>query len=469
MSPSTVLHLDLIAGKFEPASSAANLDGLFQAVRVDPLGKNLVIYFHGGLVGRTEALRSAQEVLAPAFQDARACPVFIIWNSDLLTTLTHRWTGIVQSKAFWRLVRRLSQFVAGAFFGELGGRGDDKLELPSLRDVPDDRSAESLDRYWRNFEAQFTPNAIRGLNETQQEQVQDELAHDSQLLRDIEDGMSSGSPFSREVLDALASERGERGDRVGVLTLASIGWRGWQIVQRVIERRRTGRHHGWHDTIVQEILRGIYLDNLGTAVWDALKQDAKDAFADDPAVWAGTAFLNALARLWQEGQRVTLIGHSTGALFIGEFLKAADTILPAGCQFNVVFLAPACTFTFLTEQLPTFQKRVRGIRLFGLKDERECSYWEVPLLARGSLLYIVSGLLEKEADTPLVGMQRYYLGKPPYDIAELKLAREYLQGNAVWAEADEGAGRRSNALTHGGMTEERCTLESLQDILRGGL
>jgi hypothetical protein len=461
-------YIHLVGGKFLPAGSSAELDGLFQAAQASPAAKNLVIHFHGGLVGEAAALQSAGQVLAPAFTQAGAIPMFVIWHSDLLTTLTRRLTAILQTKAFWRLVRRSTQFAAGAYFGESGGKGDDELDLPSLRDVPD--SPEGLEQFWRQREEKGPPNPVEELSKAQQDQVRRELEKDRALQGELQEELDAPTAplFSRDVLEKLAADGAEAGDKVGPLTLMAIGWKGVEFLHALISRRRSGRHHGWHDTIVQEVLRGCYLDNVGTAVWEAIKRDAVDAFAGDPAVHGGTALIEQLRRAWQPDLRVTLTGHSTGAIFIGRFLEAVDRVLPADARFDVVLLAPACTFQFLLERLAILQRRVRDLRLFGLRDERESSYWEVPLLSRGSLLYIVSGLLESEADMPILGMQRYYSRRPPYDTAALAAVGDYLAGKTVWAEADDGDGRRSSARTHGGMVEEPRTLASLQRILRRG-
>jgi hypothetical protein len=175
-----------------------------------------------------------------------------------------------------------------------------------------------------------------------------------------------------------------------------------------------------------------------------------------------------LKEAWRPGQRVTLIGHSTGAIYIGEFLKHADGILPPTAKFDVVFLAPACTFGFADGRLDVFKRRVANIRSFGLRDAIERGYWEVPVLYRGSLLYLVSGLFEDAVDEPVVGMQRYFDPDGPYDAAAVRRVREYLAGKTVWSEDVAQVGRKSTAREHGGFDEDAATLESIGHILEHG-
>jgi hypothetical protein len=160
-------------------------------------------------------------------------------------------------------------------------------------------------------------------------------------------------------------------------------------------------------------------------------------------------------------------------VYIGEFLEAADRVLPADKRFNVIFLAAACSFPDLHKRLDLFQRRVAHIRSFGLTDEVERGYWEFPPIMHGSLLYFVAGLLEEaEADMPLVGMQRYYGGAGPYVRPDIAAVAAYLdEGKRVWAghPNDLGPGRRSTAGRHGEFDDEDvATRESLAHILRNG-
>ena len=238
-----------------------------------------------------------------------------------------------------------------------------------------------------------------------------------------------------------------------------------------MKRYTQGRQHGLYSTVVEEVLRTLYLDNVGVLAWEMMKKDTGDAFENDVTQYGGTAFVAELKRFWSPGQRVTLVGHSTGAIYIGELLEHADRVLPEEAKFDVIFLAPACTFSFINERLPLFERRVDNIRVFALQDDIERDYWEVPFFYKGSLLYMVSGLFEAdEVDMPLVGMQRYYQGEPggPYDRESVNRVNNYLIDHCIWSVANHGPGKKSSSKKHGDFDNDTQTKESLTEILKNG-
>jgi hypothetical protein len=492
-------YLDLVAGSFF-GTTPEQLQALFTAVETSPNGQNLVVHFHGGLVSRAAAMRSAEEVLLPVYRAAGAYPIFFVWNSDVITTLTSDLEAVVQEKAFQRLLKRLARYVIGAVYGGEPGRSAASLEMPSPQDVPEDpaeladylrqeeqkrppRPRQPTEEQLRQMEKdpESIPDVI--LSPAQQQQIRNDLKKDDDLRRALQElggdqqdpaaaGRSGGAQarLAEGMLQEQMAEATSTGDRAVLSIPTGLLVKGVKIVARVTARFLRGRDHGLYDTLLQEALRELlWAGDLGGTVWGVMKGHTKTAF-NSGANYGGTAFLRQLKAAWRPGMRVTLVGHSTGAIFIGHFLDAVEAQqFPDAAQFDVVFLAPACTFAFLDVRLKVFQKRVRQLRLFGLKDERERSYWEVPFLSRGSLLYIVAGLFEDEVDMPLLGMQRYHSGAAPYDGEGLKPVGAYVKASRpVWAVADEEDGRRSAALTHGGMTEEPKTLRSLAHLLKGG-
>src|SRR2546427_9197331 len=98
-----------------------------------------------------------------------------------------------------------------------------------------------------------------------------------------------------------------------------------------------------------------------------MKQENADAFGVDGNVYGGTAFLDGLQRLWTGNARarIVLVGHSTGAVYICHLLRHADARLPADVRFDIVFLAPGCTFPLLADTLAQHAGRIANVRLFG--------------------------------------------------------------------------------------------------------
>jgi len=199
-----------------------------------------------------------------------------------------------------------------------------------------------------------------------------------------------------------------------------------------------------------------------------MKKDTADAFGGDPSTHGGTALIEQVRALGRRGQRVTLVGHSTGAIFIGHFLEHADRVLPKTRRFDVVHMAPACTFSFVHDRLPIYERRVASLRSFGLRDDLEHGYWEAPVLYNASLLYLVSGVLEDAgADTPLIGMERYF-DASVYTGAEVEAVSRFMQ-DRLWSVVDAGDGRRSAARRHGGFDREKKTKESQSWLLANGM
>ena len=144
--------------------------------------------------------------------------------------------------------------------------------------------------------------------------------------------------------------------------------------------------------------------------------------------------------------RITLVGHSTGAIYIANWLKHAGNYLP-DLKHDVVFLAPAINYAEFADLLAAQKARIGNFRMFAMQDalERDDQLWggdeEVPdgkdwrrFIYPSSLLYLVSGILESavmpdgtivdEPDMPIVGMARFFENKAVFtdkDFPEYRL------------------------------------------------
>jgi len=493
-------YLDLEDGKFS-GTNASNLQGMFDAIEDDGNANHLIIHFHGGLVSREDSLGMAERLL-PVYRQANAFPVFFVWNSDLKSTFKNNLDEIFSEKVFERLLQILGNYLVGKLVDSVGGRSSGKLSLDSMRKY--EKSRKELIDLIDEGEAEYESTLKHAdasedeleLSKEQIEQLEQILTEDTPLqeqqalilagLREqgvIENELgsrdasvpvrgSTSTLMSPSVLKEIAEEESDTRSATLAWTIAKHGVK---ITAKVLKRYWHGRDHGVYTTIVEEILRHLYLDNLGSLTWGLIKDDTEDAFDANPEIHGGTAFIGQLAKWWESGRRISLVGHSTGAIYIGHFLEAMDKALPAEAKADVVFLAPACTFDFLHDRIDLFQRRVTGWRSFGLKDEIEAGYWEVPGY-RGSLLYMVSGLAEGDSedsldqvDKPLVGMQRYFDRTDIYDSEAVVSVRRYAGDNCIWSEEDAGSGRRSSAQKHGDFDEDEPTLKSVVDFLSESL
>ena len=97
--------------------------------------------------------------------------------------------------------------------------------------------------------------------------------------------------MSQNVREELAREQTHLGARAGFFTAAVLVKYGIVILKRLIERFARRRDHGIYATIVEEVLRELYVDSLGALAWTLMKNDTHDAFGADAQVFGGTAFV----------------------------------------------------------------------------------------------------------------------------------------------------------------------------------
>jgi hypothetical protein len=116
--------------------------------------------------------------------------------------------------------------------------------------------------------------------------------------------------------------------------------------------------------------------------------------------------------------------------------------------------------------------RIDRVRSFGMSDELERLDQLVPVVYPRSLLYFVSGVLEAEADAPLVGMERFYATDGPFaadKLPDVETVRHHLgaDGRSVWSISDAAGGLASGSTSHGGFDDDPSTLKSVQQFVRG--
>jgi hypothetical protein len=495
MTVSTNYYLGLKNGLFD-ATSRADLDQLFQA----SLGcDRLVVHFHGGLVPPQAALATIENTLLSQYQAAGAYPVFFVWNSGPVAVVTHNLAEIWQEKIYQRLLQRVLQFVEAKLRQTPAQRGE-RLELADEADIAREvRQPQVGSEPFAHLDPARLPQD-ETLRPAEAEQFREVLEGDDRFIEEAEaiaNGLrppeeieqqrsarsgtvqaSRHTLMSPEVMEEIRQEAPSPAER-GLVSTSVLIKGTVMILARVIKRLAGRRDHGIYCTVVEEILREFYLANAGKLVWDLMKGDTADAFGPDPQRYGGTAFLDGLRQQWAGGHRprLILVGHSTGAVYICHLLKHAAASLPPEAQFEVIFLAPACDFRLLADTLTLHGDRVKAFRLFGMQDSLEAQDNLVPPLPLypRSLLYFVSGLLEDEADKPIVGMQRFYAGQSPFDAAaypEIEIVRRFLEatpGRTVWSEADAGAGLAAAARKHGDFDDaDPVTLGSLKYIIQEG-
>jgi hypothetical protein len=120
--------------------------------------------------------------------------------------------------------------------------------------------------------------------------------------------------------------------------------------------------------------------------------------------------------------KIVMIGHSTGSIYITQFIRKAQHLWTNGAaaeqRFHIIFLAPAVSYEDFDRLLMEAPDRIAEIRIFTMDDHHErmdkmlassvgaflqpiANYYD------HSLLYAVSGIFEPNPDEPLIGLDRF--------------------------------------------------------------
>lgn len=471
--------------------------------------RRVVLHFHGGLIDDTLGFATAER-LAPVYEAAGAEPVFFVWSSGLLETLRGNLPQILNESVFRTLLNRVTRYATGTVFREPGQRGGlwtGSVTTPSPRAVAAELAQVRVGQ--EPYARLSAPPEVPPLNEHEQRQIAAELSADVELAertreivnsvmpqdgprptptepvvaaRDILGGRAAAATLMSPDIVADLADRAATGERALVSTALMVR-KTVRVVAAVVGRFRQRNDHGLYPTVVEEILREFYVANVGAAIWDAMKRQTADTFtAADDEVRAGRYFLDRFAELLADGTRpeVTVVGHSAGAVFIGNLLDdlvrrraADDDPLPADFRLrDVVLLAPACTVAQLAPVVRRQAELFDRFRMFTMTDRAEQADHLVPFLYPRSLLYFISGVLERgpsrqTAVTPIAGMQHWYLNAaaPGPDSDDLRGFLRADPARTVWSPGDGGPGLSSGARSHIAFDDDPQVLASVAAML----
>jgi hypothetical protein len=466
----------LSSGRFSN-TSRSQLTSAFDTFAGSKQKDALVVHFHGGLVSESSAEDIASR-LYPIYRDAGGYPLFVIWQTGLGETLNNNFQEIIKEDVFPVLVERALQFITGKLDQSPNEKGGE-VELPTRFAVEGeikhkqatgeepfaDREAETT-----SLDAELAP-AERAQFEALL--AGDETLASAALKLNREDAPELNPTLEAELDKARAA--GEPGEK-GLISTATLVAAGVRILARALKRFASRHEHGIYTTVIEEVMRELKGDLVGGVIWKHMKKDTADSFDGPSDTHGGTALLEEINRIWQAGHkpRLVLVGHSAGSVYICHLLEKAATTLPADIRFEVVFLAPGCSFKVLDHALTVAGTRIAAFRSFGMEDELEKHDAIFPPFYMRSLLYFVSGVTEEAVDLPLVGMKRYHSGNPPFDAAaapEIAQVRDRLAMFPepwIWSEKKGGAGLSTLAHRHGDFDNDVTTLESVAHFISQG-
>lgn len=157
----------------------------------------------------------------------------------------------------------------------------------------------------------------------------------------------------------------------------------------------------------------------GRALWREMKAGARNAFEKPTS--AGTQTITAFCDAFADAKLdmpIHLIGHSAGAIFLGEMISRISDAERARIS-SVSLMAPACTTDFFVEKWLPFAKQLTedgkhkdrfalyNLNAYDEKNDTVGPYGK-------SLLYFVSNAFEERTDPtrdtpmPIAGMDAYY-------------------------------------------------------------
>ena len=456
------------SGEFE--TRPADIDGLFQYLSNSGAQK-LVLFFHGGLVKEKKGLAIAQK-MHQVLKD-HAHPVTFVWETGVLETLTSHLDKISQTKLFQKILK----IILGQVLKRLGGMGakgpGETMSPAEIEAVLKNSGAlAELDNQARGAGLLLDPTDLPDIQDEIQAEVELELEADPEMDEIARPEVLEAQQLDKKVMAKISPEAAK-----GLISGAMLAKNLAMVFIQVAKRWLGKRDHGLYPTVIEEILRTLYLADFGAYVWGGMKDQAFSMWAPNPLPpsedsHVGTYFLEGLAALQQArpGLAVDLIGHSAGSIAICHLLESASRLNPRPIFRNVVLLAPACTAQLFCEQIVSHPERFHNFRMFTMNDALEIQDHLVPALYTRSLLYLVSGILEQEADEPLAGLELHSRGVSPYDSGDLIKMHQFLRqagkNRLVLSETTgAGAGLNSASHKHGDFDDDRLTQESLRAIV----
>lgn len=463
-------------GTFKPSglyqTVPADIDEMFQKFETENV-KRITIYFHGGLVPEKVGIETALK-MGGHFASINQKPICFVWETGLKETLTTNITKISETKLFGKLIKVLIKKLSSKLgFDFADGRGagvsltDEQIDAELNKHIP--------------FES-YTQNNLesngRGSVETNNIPIKPEDL-EGEFKYEIESDLDLLSILNKSTL--TVSKENETVSR-GIIDTAKLIKGLANIAFRTINRFMAKRDHDFYPTIIEELMRELYIADLGAWIWNNMKEKSNEMWQDNSGLsginqFAGRYLFDKLVSYHKKHQdiQVNLVGHSAGSIAICNLLKMSAENYPQLIFNNIIFMAPACRIDLFRDEIVKHPNRFINFRMFTMTDENEKKDVLVKHFYPHSLLYLVSGILENEGkdnDAYILGLERNISATKPYDsIEEIIEVHKFLyeanQNRVSFSITNETTpeGLRTQSLSHGGFDDDEETVNSIKFLL----
>lgn len=464
-----------------------DIDDLFKYLE-DNEKEKLLLYFHGGIVSAESGLKTAEYIADNILNETDAHPICFIWKTDFKRTIFENFDIIAMSSVFKKILVKALWLVGNELNFENSNRagtarGDGNLTEDTIiseleKESPFENYSVSIDSKSANIkygEQKITPYKEILLKQSLEGQLKRNIEKDTAFENVFSEDLSEKE---QNLINPLYSHPLSN-DGKGFVSSAIIITGVIKIALNVVKRFLAGTDHDFHPTVVEEVIREIYLSDAGNWVWTKMKNKAedmwtKDDFSSDWKNWhVGYYFMHKLNEYQQNNNKkltIDLVGHSAGSIVICNLLNIISNNDNNINFRNIIFLAPACRSDKFNSHLLRNQHLFSSFKCFTMKDEIEKQDKVFHDVYPYSLLYFISGVLEDESDANILGLQRHSTGLNPYNTDVLINISDYLKidGNSIYSKTDENSveGFRSTAIAHGGFAENEETMQSIIYIIK---
>lgn len=473
-------------GTFEPSGDSNNdttpqdVDAIINYLKQSNIS-NITFYIHGGLVKESDGMASAK-VMGNVIKQANHHPVAIVWETGFIETLKERITTIHHTTIFKKLLKFVIKRAGGRIGVEVGGKGvrtftNSEIDSELGKEIPFEDYG--FNESQKGFTTQEIENEDYFLDELEIE-IEEDFESDPEVYEILKQ-IDESTLLDKEKL--IFNQESQQ--RKGIFSSAKFIKFVAIICFKVIKRHIKKRDHGFYPTIIEEILRELYIADFGAWVWKGMKDKAKEMwYPNDDQVGlsrhSGTYFLEKLASLSNE-QDITLniIGHSAGSIVACHMLSAIDNRFSNVKLGKVVFLAPACRTDLFYKEILSKPDRYSELRIFTMSDayeKKDALINSIPKFYPRSLLYFVSGLLEdkgKSYDQFILGMERFinwssYTSKFDQLNDISKFLNDAGKNRLVLSKSPNDAqeGLRTTAIDHGEFDNDGAVHESIVHYLK---